>query len=230
MDPRPLSRRIGVVGGVGPAATILYYRMLIEGGRARTGRFPEIVVDSLDLNEIEGYLGRRDLDTLANRLVRSVAGLGDAGCDSVIIACNAMHLAYDRVAARVTVPMVNLIDSAIEATVRRGYRTVGLLASTFVTTSGIYQHPLEARGIKCLKPGDAEQDWIMKTILGDLQESVVPAATVARLIQNVRALRDQGAEAVVLGCTDLPAAITEANSPIPVLDTARIHVDAVLDR
>ena len=187
------------------------------------------MIDSLDLFEIEGYLGRQDLDSLEHRLVRSVAGLGDAGCDSVAIACNAMHLAYDRVAARVTVPMVNLIDSVLEETVRRGYRSVGLLASTFVATSGIYQDPLEARDIRCLIPGEAEQDWIMETILGDLQEPVVPVATVARLLQNVLELRDRGAEAVILGCTDLPVAITEANSPIPVLDTAQIHVDAVLD-
>lgn len=225
-------RRIGVVGGVGPAATILYYRLLLEGARARTaGREqPEIMIDSLDLNEIEGYLSRRDLDGLANRLVRSVAGLGSAGCDSVVIACNAMHLAYDRVVPRVTVPLVDMIGSVLEETVRRGYRSVGLLASTFVTQSGIYQKPLEERAIRCLIPGDAEQTWIMKTILSDLQEPVVPAATVARLLQSVAELRDRGAEAVILGCTDLPVAITEANSPIPVLDTSRIHVDAVLDR
>jgi aspartate racemase len=223
-------RRIGVVGGVGPAATILYYKLLIEGARARAAGLPEIVIDSLDLHEIEGYLARRDLDSLENRLVRSVAGLGDAGCDSVAIACNSMHLAYGRVAARVTVPMVNLIDSVLDETVRRGYRCVGLLGSTFVATSGIYQDPLEAGGIRCLVPGESEQAWIMETILGDLQEPVVPARTVARLLQNVADLRDQGAEAVILGCTDLPVAITEANSPIPVLDTARIHVDAVLDR
>lgn len=222
-------RRIGVVGGVGPAATILYYRLLIDGARARGGGIPEIVIDSLDLDEIERYLGRRDLDSLEQRLVRSVAGLGQAGCDSVAIACNAMHLAYGRVAARVAAPMVNLIDAVLDETVRRGYRTVGLLASTFVVTSGIYRDPLEAKGIRCLIPGEAGQDWIMKTILGDLQEPVVPAGTVARLLQNVADLRDRGAEAVILGCTDLPVAITEANSPIPVLDTAQIHVDAVLD-
>jgi len=224
-------RRIGVVGGVGPAATILYYRLLIEGARARTaGReLPEIVIDSLDLHEIEGYLGRGDLDSLEHRLVRSVAGLGNAGCHSVAIACNAMHLVYDRVAARVTVPMVNLIDSVLEETVRRGYRSVGLLASTFVARSGMYQDPLEARGIRCLIPVETEQGWIMETILGDLQQPVVPATTVARLLQNVVDLRDVGAEAIILGCTDLPVAINEANSPIPVLDTARIHVDAVLE-
>ncbi|HEV8196064.1 MAG TPA: amino acid racemase [Gemmatimonadales bacterium] len=226
------TRRIGVVGGVGPAATILYYRLLIDGAMARSdGReLPEVVIDSLNLHEIEGYLGRQDLDSLEGRLVRSVTGLGDAGCDSVVIACNAMHLAYDRVAARVTVPMVNLIDAVLDATVRGGYRTVGLLASTFVVKSGMYRDPLEARGIQCLSPGEAEQDWVMKVILGDLQKPVVPATTVMRLLQDVDDLKGRGAEAIILGCTDLPVAITPANSPLPVLDTAQIHVDAVLDR
>jgi len=141
-----------------------------------------------------------------------------------------MHMAYDRVAHKVAVPLINLIDSVLDETVRLGYRSVGLLATTFVMRSGIYRDPLEARGIRCLMPADAEQDWIMAAILGDLQEPVIPADTVERLVQEVVALRDLGAEAVILGCTDLPVAINASDSPIPVLDTARIHVDAVLDR
>jgi aspartate racemase len=70
----------------------------------------------------------------------------------------------------------------------------------------------------------------MKVILGDLQKPVVPATTVMRLLQDVDDLKGRGAEAIILGCTDLPVAITPANSPLPVLDTAQIHVDAVLDR
>ncbi|MEO8449318.1 MAG: amino acid racemase [Gemmatimonadota bacterium] len=225
-------RRIGVVGGVGPAVTILYYRLLIEGGQARTGgrQVPEVVIDSLDLNEIGDYFERRDVAALGDRLVRSIMGLERAGCDSVVIACNSMHLVYDRVVGRVSVPVVNLIDATIDETVRAGYRSVGLLAATLVIETGIYRNPLEAKGIECLLPDEAEQGWIMGAIARDLQKPVVPAETVERLLRDVSDLRDRGAEAVILGCTDLPAAITVANSPIPVLDTARIHVDAVLDR
>jgi aspartate racemase len=224
-------RRIGVVGGVGPAATVLYYQLLIDGARARTGgrESAEVVIDSLDRNEIEGLLGRRDLDRLTDRLAQSVARLGNAGCDRVVLACNSMHLVYDRVAARATVPMVNLIDVVLGETVRRGFRSVGVLAATFVVTSGLYRRPLEARGIRCLVPDEEEQNWIMGAILGDLQKPVIPTQTIDRLLLDVRKLHDLGAEAVILGCTDLPVAITAANSPIPVLDSARIHVDAVLD-
>lgn len=225
-------RRIGVVGGVGPASTVLYYQLLIAGTQARSsGReLPEVLVDSLDLNEIEEFMARGDMQGLEDRVVRSVAGLGDGGCDSVVIACNSMHLVYDRVASRVAVPMVNLIEAVINATLHGGYRSVGLLAATFVVRGGLYGNPLEARGVRCLVPPEPEQIWLMETILGDLQKPVVPAQTIERLIQNVRDLQARGAEAVILGCTDLPVAINAANSPLPVLDTARIHVDAVLDR
>jgi aspartate racemase len=216
-------RRIGVIGGVGPAATILYYRLLILGGA------PEVVIDSLDRTEIEDYLGRHDVDALAVRLDRSVADLAKVGCDGVVIACNSMHVVYDRVAAKATIPVVDLIGAVLDEIVRRRYRSVGLIGTTFVMRSGIYRDPLEASDIRCLVPPDSEQDWIMGAILDDLQREVVPADTVDRLLRDVADLRDRGARAIILGCTDLPVAINAGNSPIPVLDTARIHVDRVLD-
>lgn len=231
-QPGGVGARIGVVGGVGPAATILYYRLLLEGAARRTGgsHVPEILIHSLDLATIDDYFRRSDFEGLADRLVPVLSGLEQVGCDVALMACNTMHLAYDRVAPRVSIPVVNLIDAVLEATGRGGYRSVGILGTVFVMRSGIYARPLEAKGVRCLTPDLPEQDWIMAAILDDLQRPVVPPATVERLIGIVRALERQGAEAVILGCTDLPVAIHAGNSPIPALDTSQIHVDAVLDR
>lgn len=221
-------RRIGVVGGVGPAATILYYRLLIARAREIDPGSMEIVIDSLDLEEITGMFRDRALDRMGERLARAMVTLEEAGCDSIAIACNSMHMAFDRAASAVKVPVISIVDAVLEATTRGGYRSVGLLATTFVMQSGLYRDPLEARGVRCVEPSAAEQEWIMAAILDDLQRPTVPPATVERFVTIVTDLARRGAEAVILGCTDLPVAITDANSPLPVLDTARIHVDAVL--
>jgi aspartate racemase len=223
-------RRIGVVGGVGPAATILYYRLLIQRAReiAPGSGSVEIVIDSLDLDEITEMFRERALDRLGQRMARSLMTLEASGCDSIAIACNSMHMAFDRAAPAVKVPVISIVDAVLDATTRGGYRSVGLLATTFVMQSGLYRDPLELRGVRCVEPSEAEQEWIMAAILDDLQRATVPATTVERLLGIVADLGRRGAEAVVLGCTDLPVAITDANSPLPVLDTARIHVDAVL--
>jgi len=224
--------RIGVIGGVGPAATILYYRLILDGAQERVGgrRRPEIVLYSLDHSRVDDYLEGMLLDQLAGYLIGAIGSLEAAGCDAAVIACNSMHLVYEEVAARTKIPMVNIVDAALDATVRRGFRAVGLLATTFVVKSRLYHRALESRGIRPAVPNNDEQDWIMEAILDDLQGPIVPPATVERLLANVVALEEQGAEAVMLACTDLSVAITEANSPLPVIDTARIHVDAVLDR
>ena len=221
-------RRIGVVGGVGPAATILYYRLLIARAREIDPGPMEIVIDSLDLEEITGMFRDHALDRMGLRLARALVTLEAAGCDSVAIACNSMHMAFDRAASAVKIPVISIVDAVLEATTLGGYRSVGLLATTFVMRSRLYRDPLEARGVRCVEPSEAEQEWIMAAILDDLQRATVPAATIERFVGIVNDLAGRGAEAVILGCTDLPVAITDVNSPLPVLDTARIHVDAVL--
>ncbi len=223
-------RRIGVIGGVGPAATVLYYRLLIEGLLARSaGRVGgEVVIDSLDLQQFERWFQRRDEEALAERVGRAVEGLAQAGCDSVVMACNSMHVVYDRVAAGATVPIVPLIDVVADEAERRGLSRLGLLAATFTVRTGLYAGALAARGIECLVPPDPEQAWLMKAILEDFQRPVVSDAAMARLLDLARALAARGAEAIALGCTDLPAGF-EVISPIPVLDGARLHVEAVLD-
>jgi aspartate racemase len=221
-------RRIGVVGGVGPAATILYYRLLVERARDLAPGPVEIVIDSLDLEEITQMFRDRAIEPMGERLARALATLEAAGCDSIAIACNSMHLAFDRATAGIRIPVISIVDAVLEATARGGHRSVGLLATTFVMQSGLYRDPLEARGIRCVEPSPADQEWIMAAILDDLQRPTVPQATVERFTGIVAGLAQLGAEAVILGCTDLPVAITDATSPLPVLDTARIHVDAVL--
>jgi len=219
-----------VIGGVGPAATVLYYRLLIEGLLARSaGRVGgEVVIDSLDLQEFEDWFQRWDEEALIQRVGRAVEGLAQAGCDSVVMACNSMHVVYDRVAARATVPIVHLIDVVVGEAERKGLGRVGLLAATFTVRTGLYSDAFAARGIECLVPPDPEQRWLMKAILDDFQRPVLPDAARNRLLDIAGGLEARGAEALVLGCTDLPAGL-EAISPIPVLDGARLHVEAVLD-
>ena len=138
-----------------------------------------------------------------------------------------MHMVFDRVQQRVQVPMVSLIQAVLVDVHRRALNTVGLMGTTFVMRGDLYRKPLEESGIRCLVPDEEEQAWIMGAILGDLQRPPIPKETVRRLLDNAAKLREQGADGVILACTDLPVAITEEMSPTPLLDSPRIHVRAV---
>ncbi|MBW1998702.1 MAG: amino acid racemase [Deltaproteobacteria bacterium] len=226
------SRRIGIIGGVGPSATILYYRQIIEGFRKqeRKGHHPEIIIYSLDIGEINDYFEKEEYDPLCDKLVTAVEGLHGLGCDFALFSCNTMHVVFDRVQERVQIPMINLIESVIDEVKSRQLKTVGLMGTTFVMRGGLYRRPLEELGITCLVPEEGEQEWIMQAILKDLQEPLVPESTVRRLLKNIEMLGGSGAEAVILACTDLPVAINEENSPLGLLDSTGIHIRAVLER
>lgn len=224
-------KQIGIVGGVGPSATVLYYQQIIEGYRDRIGgtHYPEILIHSLDLGEINEYFYANDLKSLSDKLVQTVKGLEKAGCGFALLACNTMHMVFDRVQQRVNVPMVSIVDAVLEEVKRHRVKRVGIMGTTFIMLSDIYRGPLERLRIECVQLDEDEQVWIMEAILGDLQHPNIPEETVSRLMRDVENLGTQGAEAVILACTDLPVAIREEHSPVLLLDTTKIHVKATLD-
>lgn len=224
-------KRMGMIGGVGPAATVLYYQSIMEGTRARNvgDHYPELLIHSLDLGEVNTYFNQNDLVSLTEKLVTVVSCFESAGCEFAFMACNAMHMVFEDVRERINLPMVSLIDAVLVEVQTRGLSRVGIMGTTFVIETGLYRKPLEELGISCIQPDESEQDWIMEAILGDLQSHSIPEGTIHRLLYNVEQLGTKGAESIILACTDLPVAITEKNSPIPVLDTTQVHVSAILD-
>jgi len=226
------NKRIGIVAGIGPSATVLYYQGIVEEYQKRRGNqhFPEMVIHSLDFAEVNKYLDRGEWEVLTDQLVSVVVGLQKAGCDFGLFACNALHLVFNQVQQRVLLPMLSIVQSVLHEVKRQEIRRVGLIGTTFVMQSGLYLQPLEQAGIKCVVPEEREQGWIMEAIQNDLQQHPVPKRTTSRLVKDVMRLAGQGAEGIILGCTDLPVAITERNTPVLLFDSTRIHVKAILDR
>ena len=225
------NKRVGIIGGVGPTSTVLYYQGIIEGYFKRTGsqHFPEILIYSLDLAEIKEYFEKTSLDALTKRLINAVKGLEATACNVGLFACNAMHIVFDQVQQQVSLPLLNIIQTVMQDLKRKQVRIVGLLGGAFVMRTGIYRQPLELAGIRYLLPDEKEQAWIVNVIRDELQHPNISQHTVMRLLENVEKMRKQGAEGVILGCTDLPVAITARNSILPLFDSTKLHVEAILD-
>jgi aspartate racemase len=224
------SKRIGIVGGIGPSATVLYYQGLIGGyyDRMKDQHFPEIIIHSLNFEEINQYF-EHDLGLLAEKLVGVVRGLQKSGCDFALFACNAMHMVYDDVNRNISLPMLNIIECVLGEVQKKQVRKVGLMGTTHIVRSGIYQRLLDMAGIECLLVDEEEQSWMMNAICQDLQRPSVPSSTLARFLRNVDDMGERGAEGLILACTDLPLVVTEENSSIPLFDSTQIHVKAALD-
>jgi aspartate racemase len=224
-------KKIGMIGGVGPAATILYYNKIIEGFQEKTGagHYPEFLIHSLNMGEVASLFEREEYEPLGEKLVQTVNGFHKMGCDFAVIACNGMHILYDYIQERITLPMISIIESVMIEVKQRNFKRVGLLGTTFAMRGPLYRTPLEKAGIESIVPDDLEQEWIMEAILGDLQRPEVPGKTVDRLMNNVEKLKKRGAEAIILACTDLPVAIKEENTKATLIDSTKIHVRAILD-
>ena len=224
-------KRIGIIGGVGPSATVLYYQKIIQGAYElwKGTHLPEIVIHSLDYEEIKTFFLADDLSSVTEKLVQSITCLEKCGCNYIIMACNGMHLVFDQVQQRVRLPILSIIDAVINEIKTHNPSCVGLMGTTSVMRSSLYQKPLQHLGIRCVEPPDDEQDWIMEVILKDLQLHSIPEQIVTRLLNNVEILKIHGAEEVILTSTDLPIAIKQEMCSIPLVDSTIAHVKAALD-
>jgi aspartate racemase len=225
---------LGVVGGIAPGSTIDYYRLLIDGYRARRvdGGQPLILINSIDLQYFLGMVGGGDRARLATYLVEEVARLARAGADFGLFASNTPHLVFDEVRRQSPIPLISIVETAARASAALGLKHVGLLGTRFTMEGGFYQRVFEAQGIAVTTPEVEDRNYIHERYMGELVGGIFTEATRAGMQAVIDRMRaSAGVEAVVLGGTELPLLFRDGPaSAIPLLDTTRLHVDAALDR
>jgi len=172
--------KVGIIGGLGPAATILYYRRLIEGlrkleyGKNR----PDFIIYSLDSKRIQHFYNRDATHRIVDNLVESLTSLENVGCDFGIIACSTAHLFIDSIQPRINLPTINLIDTVVERIRKSELDSVGLLGTTITMGTSLNRAPLEEKGIKVLIPSESDREWIGNAISNDFQRQSIPIASL----------------------------------------------------
>lgn len=225
-------RKLGLIGGLGPESTIPYYRDIVFGVQERVGEhlFPPMTIESLDVYRVLELCGRRDLDALTAYLGRGLDALAAAGAEFAAISANTPHIVFDRLVDRSPLPLVSIVEASCAEARRRGLGRIGLLGTLFTMREDFFAEPFERAGMSVVRPTGAEQETIQARIADELELGVVRPDTVAELTGIVeRLVRQEGIESVVLGCTELPLALSDENSPVPCLDTATIHVAALVE-
>ena len=217
-------KTIGIVGGIGPESTIDYYRLLIAAGHT------QIVINSVAVQALLGMMMKGDATGVANYLSAAVSRLADAGADVGIIAANTPHIAFDEVQSRSRIPLVSIIEAAAEHVRNAGMTRVGLLGTRFTMEGSFYPTVFAKRGLSVVPPAAADLDYVHDKYVGEfLRNEFLPETRdgVLRVIDRMR--RDLGVEAVILGGTELPILLrSEEHDGLPLLDTTKIHVTAVL--
>ena len=219
-------KRIGILGGLGPESTIAYYANITREyhERFKDYEYPDIVIYSMSFGEVirRGY-------EMADEIKEAIESLARAGADFVVAACNSVHIVYDDVAPRISIPWFSIIDATAQAIHERGMDTVGLLGTVFTMGKGFYQRGLDRHGIRAILPDAETQRKVSDIIYKELVFGNVREESRDVVLGVMNALHEQGAQGVILGCTELPFLIQQAHTAIPVFDTTAIHSTKTLD-
>jgi len=226
-------RVLGIVGGTGPESTIDYYRSLIAVWQRRRpdGTYPRVIIDSVEAGRVIGLLSAGDYDAAGRELGAAVGELAAAGCGRALLASNLGHMAFDRIDPPPAIPLIHIVAAARDAAVAAGHRRLGLIGTRFVMQARLYPDRFEPAGVEIVVPNADEQEMVHAIYFGELVRGELRDDSRERLVRLIAAMRDRDAvDGMILGGTELALTLTApVYAGVPILDTARIHVEAAVD-
>ncbi|MEV8319458.1 aspartate/glutamate racemase family protein [Streptomyces sp. NPDC059900] len=223
-------RTIGLIGGMSWESSAEYYRLLNELVRERLGGLhsARCVLYSVDFAEIERLQVAGEWEAAGDVLAGAGKAVEAAGVDLVLICTNTMHKVAEQVQAALSVPLLHLADATAAAVLGGGLRRVGLLGTAFTMEQDFYRERLAAHGLDVLVPDAEGRALVHRVIYEELCLGVVHEASRAGYQNVIEDLVREGAEGVILGCTEIELLIGQEHSPVPVFPTTRLHAEAAV--
>lgn len=221
-------KKIGLVGGISWVSTIDYYRFINEGVNEKLGgfNFAECIIYSLNFGDIQAKSWDNSFDLLLN----ACESLKKSGVDAIVLCANTAHLFADRLQQTVQLPVIHIVEETAKAITKKGFKRAGLLGTKFTMEMDFYRNKLEEFGLEVLIPEKQEtRDYIQHTVKEELGTGFINAKTKINYVSIANELIARGAECIILGCTEIPMLISQADFEIPVFDTTRIHSQAVVE-
>lgn len=224
-------RTLGLLGGMSWESTLPYYRVINERVRERLGGLhsARLLLYSVDFAEIEAMQHAGDWDAAGRALADAAARLQQAGAQAMVICTNTMHRVAGQVEAAIDIPLLHIADATARRIHDAGLHSVGLLGTRFTMEQAFYRERLERSGLEVLVPDAAARERIHAIIYDELCRGVIRDKSRAFYRDVIAELIAQGANGVVLGCTEIGLLVGAADAPVPLFDTARIHAEDAAD-
>ena len=226
-----MSQHIGIVACSAEGAALCYRTICVEGGEV-VGRHdhPEVSMHTYSLARYMQPIYRNDWPAVGELMLASAEKLSSVGADFVVCPDNTIHQALPYIESRLPVPWLHIADVVAEHAARRGFRRLGLTGTKYLVESNVYPDRLTPLGIEYARPVEAARAEINRIIFDELVNGVFQPEAVAFFRRTIDRLKDDGCDAVVLGCTEIPLIINDTNSPLPTLDSTRLLARAALER
>jgi aspartate racemase len=226
-----MPRHIGIVACSAEGAALCYRTICIEGARLLGPHaHPEVSMHTFSLADWMQPIYRGEWQAVGEMMLASAQKLASMGADFLICPDNTLHQALRHVEPRSPLPWLHIAEEVAAHAAERGYRCLGLTGTRWLVESDTYPEKLGARGLRYVRPTAAEREEINRIIMDELVCSIFKPEAIAYFQQVMRRMKDQGCDAVVLGCTEIPLIMNDANSPLPTLDSTRLLARAALRR
>ena len=217
---------IGLVGGMSWESTAEYYRLINRAVKERLGGLhsARIAMYSVDFQEIEACQHDGRWADAATILADAALRVERAGAECLVLCTNTMHRLADEVQAAVSIPLLHIADATAEAILEAGIRRIGLLGTRFTMEERFYLGRLEERhGLEVVVPGGKDREVVNQVIYEELCLGRILDASREKLVRIIQDLKSDGAEGVILGCTEIPLLVGQGDTDLPVFDTTLIH-------
>ncbi|MHA1952607.1 MAG: aspartate/glutamate racemase family protein [Candidatus Heimdallarchaeaceae archaeon] len=223
-------KKIGIIGGLSAESTIEYYKIIIKEYNKLKGGIasPLLIIESLNLEEVRNLVDKDKWDEVFQIILQSAQNLEKAGAGVIIIATNTIHKIFDQVKESITTPMISIVDATAEAIKEQGLSKVGLLGTIYAIKAEFYQKVLYKHNLETIIPNQEDQEYVNQVIFDELVQHILNDESKKEYIRIIKRLQEQGAEGVILGCTEIPLLVKQEESTIPLFDTTTIHALATL--
>jgi aspartate racemase len=224
-------KKIGILGGMSPESTTLYYEHITRNYTTRFGDYgyPEILIYSVNFQKFVDWQHNGQWNEAAREMAKALERLHVAGADFGLIATNTMHIVFEEVQQAVHMPLLSIVEATAEAILGAGLRSVGLLGTVFTMTERFFRGGLERLGITVLVPEPGDQQRVNDVIYQELCRGEIRPSSRRLFLEIIERLRGQGAEGIVLGCTEIPLLVQPRHCDLPLFNTALLHAGKALD-
>lgn len=225
-------KTIGLIGGMSWESTQSYYQLLNQGVKNKLGGLhsAKIVLVSLDFAEIAVLQQQQDWPQMAEILIKAAKQVEAAGADYLLICTNTMHKLAEQVQAAVAIPLLHIADAVGENLIQHNFKKVALLGTQFTMEQDFYKQRLTDKfAIEVLIPDAQGRETVHRVIYDELCKGIISPESKAEYLTIIDNLTQQGAEAIILGCTEIALLVQQADTSIPLLDSTALHCAMALE-
>ncbi|MCI0184528.1 aspartate/glutamate racemase family protein [Sulfoacidibacillus ferrooxidans] len=224
-------KRIGIIGGLSAESTTHFYgaltKLYVE--QHNDTDYPEIVLFSVRFQTFMNWSKAGEWDKFTNGLLNGLQALRASGADFAVIAANLPHVVFDEVEHESPLPLLHIADAVSASAHQRGFRRVALIGTLPTMNASFYHDRLKPFGIECMTPSVEHQMMIQEILDTELFRGIMTTEAEQKFIHIIDSMKEQGSDAVILGCTEIPMLISDTNSPLPVLDSTMLFVKKTLE-